>query len=198
MFGRVARRIPLHRTPKTQLKRSLSSNTVPNAVSTSPESPLPQELLELVSNEGFLRTFSNAFLHVPEYLPSVCDSYSVSIVLLVLALRAGFTLPVTLWQRRRSDRLQRVVVPKMEEWAKQARERLRHQCRKQGKSYEEYVEIYNEAVSASYSSLQRLCLNAFYLLDRSKSNKKPWRKNTNVSHGVPCLLHSWYICLCSC
>lgn len=161
MFGRLAGRTSFVARP-SRLSASRQASTLPepipssstsasSSVAEAPEPELPSELLELVSNEGLFRSFSNAFLHAPDLLPNFLNSYSVSVVLLVLALRAGFTLPVNLWQRRRSDRMQDIVVPKMEAWALQARETLRARCRKQGKSYEEYVEIYKEAVGASAS-----------------------------------------------
>lgn len=108
---------------------------------------MPPEILDVLSSSGFLRTFSDLFLHMPQSALCPTSTYASTIILLVLAIRSGVTLPVNLWQRSRSHRLQHEVAPQMESWALKAREELRVKCRRENKSYEEYVDAFKAAVS---------------------------------------------------
>lgn len=145
--------------------RYASTSAAPLPEATMPMPALPPEILQLLSDDGLIQTVSNAFLHLPELSHT---TYAGSVVLLVLALRSTFTLPVNLWQRRRTDRMQQLVMPKMNAWALQAREELRKKCRRQGKSYEEYVAIYNQAVSLM-STTSKIKLKPMLVLpDRPK------------------------------
>ncbi|UZJ51934.1 hypothetical protein CBS101457_001254 [Exobasidium rhododendri] len=78
--------------------------------------------------------------HLPEllHLPPSAHNYAISIVLLTVLLRSVITLPVTLWQRRRTQRMIELVVPKWDLLKKSLPESVAKRSRRQGKSYEAY------------------------------------------------------------
>jgi len=59
---------------------------------------------------GFFTSAAELFLSLPDLLP-FHTSYAVSIVLLTLFLRCSITLPLIIWQRKRTKRVGELVVP---------------------------------------------------------------------------------------
>lgn len=94
----------------------------------------------------FLASSAEIVLALPSLSSSL--SYTSVIVLLTLVLRSSITLPVTLWQRRRIQRVALKVIPEVKKWQEQAKYQLRAEFRRAGKNYEEYVAVLTRMVSA--------------------------------------------------
>jgi hypothetical protein len=131
--SKLKRAIPLH---KTRFQSTLTAS-------------LPSEVPESIASSSTLSGLSDLFLKLPELLPGNA-SYTACIVALCLTLRFGVTLPVAIWQRKRTDRLHKVVGPLMHDWAMNERYALRARFRPLGKSYEEYQKEFKRLVSSDF------------------------------------------------
>ncbi|TIA99375.1 hypothetical protein E3P92_02444 [Wallemia ichthyophaga] len=78
------------------------------------------------------------FLELPSHLPWGA-SYAGVIVACSLALRATITLPLSIWQRRRTARLEHRVKPALDVWAIEQKGVCRRECRAAGLSYDAYT-----------------------------------------------------------
>jgi hypothetical protein len=128
---------------RSKLKNALPSHR------TRFQSTLTAPLPESIASSSTLTGLSDLFLKLPELLPGNA-SYTACIVALCLTLRFGVTLPVAIWQRKRTDRLHKIVGPLMHDWAMNERYALRVRFRPLGKSYEEYQKEFKRLVSASF------------------------------------------------
>lgn len=75
------------------------------------------------------------------------SSYALTIVCLTFVLRAGLTLPTTLWQRRRMARVREIIGPEMKRKNDELAPLVARQSRKDGLSYEEYQKRLKKEVS---------------------------------------------------
>lgn len=118
--------------------------------SASATSRLPNELQGSVDNAvesqaGLIFQMSDHFLQLPELLH--LPSYTSSIVVTTLALRFAFTVPMQIWQRKRTARLKNLVTPEARAFNKTCSLDLRSEYRRLGKNYDEYVAEFNRRVS---------------------------------------------------
>ena len=72
---------------------------------------------------NYFEVLAAHFTSVPEYIGIVGSGlpypYTVFLVTMTLLLRGAVSFPLALWQRRRSERLQQVVLPEWAVWKKQ-------------------------------------------------------------------------------
>lgn len=126
----------------------------PSAPSTEPESaqdtvdPPPPTMSELstplsLPDPTFWEPASTALLSLP---PALGVSYALFIPLLTLVIRGSLTLPLTLWQRARTRRFANVVMPLLRREQTKISFETRDECRRAGKSFEEYQETYKKRV----------------------------------------------------
>lgn len=92
---------------------------------------------------AFWEPFSSAILTAP---PHLALSYALALPIFTLLLRASTTLPITMWQRGRTRRFEMIVMPKIREAQVIAEFELRSQCRRAGKSFDEYKAAYKKRV----------------------------------------------------
>lgn len=76
-----------------------------------------------------------AILHLPEGTP---HAYALAIAITTVLLRSAVTLPITLWQRRRTRRMVQLVAPQWAQLKQTLPISVAKRCRKEGKSYEAY------------------------------------------------------------
>lgn len=100
----------------------------------------------------FFQPLSTLLLAFP---PLVGLSYAVFIPLLSFSLRLATSYPIALWQRSRTRKFASVVVPEIKAAQEIARDQLRDQCRRAGKSYEEYERLFKARVSPVVSGTSR-------------------------------------------
>ncbi|WFD01171.1 hypothetical protein MYAM1_003932 [Malassezia yamatoensis] len=88
----------------TRIVRKRYQSTAPGFTS-GPLDPIARFLMSVPETVGL-----TSFVPYP---------YTVSIVLMTILLRGGISVPMTLWQRKRTERLSQVVVPEWNVWKKQ-------------------------------------------------------------------------------
>ena len=88
--------------------------------------------------------------------PTLGISYALLIPLLTLAIRGSLTLPLTLWQRARTRKFADVVMPLLRKEQTRISFETRNECRRAGKSFEEYQEVYKKRVSAGRWDVPKL------------------------------------------
>jgi len=125
----------------------------------SVKSLLPTELLQTIDqHNGVINTLSDAFLHLPQHLP-FDGSYTSTIIFVTVCLRLSFTVPMQVWQRKRTARLKNIVAPALKAFSKKCAIDLRSEYRRAGKGYEEYVAKYKRRVSSHHLSF---CLDTVF------------------------------------
>ncbi|GAA5856153.1 hypothetical protein JCM8547_003006 [Rhodosporidiobolus lusitaniae] len=140
------------------LRTSSSSSSPPeptaSAASTPPAKPVLSELFGPTSlpDPTFFEPLSALFLSLP---PAVSLSYATSIPLFTLLYRSTTTLPITLWQRRRTRRFAEVVMPLLKKEQGRIALETRDECRRAGKSYEEYQEVFKKKAKKAAYALAR-------------------------------------------
>ncbi|EPQ27485.1 uncharacterized protein PFL1_05023 [Pseudozyma flocculosa PF-1] len=82
-------------------------------------------------------------------------AHAISIFALAFAVRTVFTLPMTLWQRRRTQRMTELVVPEWTAYKASAPTVVRARCRRAGKSYEEFQKELQADLKAKIRDLLR-------------------------------------------
>ncbi|GAA6063423.1 hypothetical protein JCM10212_002092 [Sporobolomyces blumeae] len=87
----------------------------------------------------YLEPLSTVYLSLP---PLLSLSYAAFIPLFTLLYRSSTTLPVVWWQRRRTRRYAQVVVPEIKVEQRKIALETRDECRRAGKSFEEYQEVF--------------------------------------------------------
>jgi inner membrane protein COX18 len=88
---------------------------------------------------------STLFLSFPPFLGL---SYALCIPLFSLSLRLATSVPIQLWQRKRTQRFAEIVVPQTKIAQELAASELRDASRRAGKSYEEYQIAFRARVSS--------------------------------------------------
>lgn len=106
-----------------------------------------------VLDATYLEPLSNVLLSLP---PSLGLSYAAFIPIATILLRTTTTLPITLWQRRRTRRLVDEVMPLVRDAQARLSLTTRDECRRAGKSFEEYQAIFKKRVSDT-ALLRRYC-----------------------------------------
>ncbi|WVF70819.1 hypothetical protein IAT40_005613 [Kwoniella sp. CBS 6097] len=82
--------------------------------------------------------------------------YGTTIIVLTLLVRTVFTLPVSLWQRKRAMKARRLVDPQMKIINAQLAESLVAESRKKGLTYKQYVLELRRQLAEAQSTLHRL------------------------------------------
>lgn len=128
-----------------------SSSTPPSPSDELPLDPIKPSLSDFlppasVPASTYLEPLSTLFLSLP---PSLSLSYATFIPLFTLLYRSSTTLPVVLWQRRRTRRFTEKVIPLLKKEQGQLALTTRDECRRLGKSFEEYQKVFQTRVSLS-------------------------------------------------
>ncbi|GAA5942772.1 membrane insertase COX18 [Sporobolomyces koalae] len=134
-------RSPLHsvrRLVVTQPRRAFSA-AVPRRAPLGPDSA--QVPLDAALEPTLLEPLSSVFLAVP---PALAVSYAVFIPLVTVLYRSVTTLPVVLWQRRRTRRFLDLVLPRLRPRQQQIALLTRDECRRANRSYPEYLKLYKQ------------------------------------------------------
>lgn len=147
--------------------------------STTPRARVPDEAAH--DTAGLITSMSDAFLHLPEQLH--LSSYTTSIVLATICLRVALTVPMQIWQRRRTARLKNYVTPEAREFGRICAVQLRDEYRRAGRSYEDYVkEFQRRASRLNANSGSQLMLHV-----QTKKNQKMLYRKYNC-RPIPTIL----------
>ncbi|OWZ55704.1 hypothetical protein C349_01906 [Cryptococcus neoformans var. grubii Br795] len=128
---------------RNQLRLLSSATVAPTAVESHlaspvdlPLEPLHEPLLQPASTflDPLIHPLSEALLSIPHPL-----GYGTTLILLTLIVRTAFTLPVSLWQKKRAKKMQIVVAPEMKIINEHLAETVAKECRKKGVGYAEYL-----------------------------------------------------------
>lgn len=112
-----------------------------SAASTSADlSALPVEVSEALLEPTFFTPISDALL-------SLSSNYVALIPLYTIAFRLLTTLPVTIWQRRRTRKFSEDIVPIIKLQQATTERRVREECRQRRASFEEYQKEFKKRVS---------------------------------------------------
>ncbi|GAA6025553.1 hypothetical protein JCM11491_000053 [Sporobolomyces phaffii] len=122
----------LRSTPRVTLLALAGRRPWSRSFSTEPRPPPP---VSSIPDPTFLEPLSAAFLSLP---PAWAVSYAAAIPLLTVVYRTCTTLPVVLWQRRRTHRFATLVLPRLRRDQARLALETRDECRRAGKSYPEY------------------------------------------------------------
>ncbi|GAA6009681.1 membrane insertase COX18 [Rhodotorula paludigena] len=127
------------------------------ATATAPATPVKPSLLDLVAptslpDPTFFEPVSAVFLSLP---PSLSLSYAAFIPLFTLFYRSTTTLPVVLWQRKRTRKFTDVVLPLLRREQGRIALETRDECRRAGKSYEEYQKVFQKKAREAAYALAR-------------------------------------------
>ncbi|GAA5911928.1 hypothetical protein JCM8208_002859 [Rhodotorula glutinis] len=95
---------------------------------------------------------SAAFLSLP---PTLSLSYAAFIPLFTLFYRSTTTLPIVMWQRRRTRRFADVVMPLLRREQGRLALETRDECRRAGKTYEEYQAVFKKKAKKAAYALAR-------------------------------------------
>ncbi|WVQ97178.1 hypothetical protein IAU59_004288 [Kwoniella sp. CBS 9459] len=82
--------------------------------------------------------------------------YGATIIILTLLVRTVFTLPISLWQRKRALKARRLVDPKMKIINEQLAKSLVAESRKKGLTYDQYILELRRQLAKAQSTLHRL------------------------------------------
>ncbi|GAA5913535.1 membrane insertase COX18 [Sporobolomyces salmoneus] len=131
--------------PSSSSQTPDSPTSLPESATTSPV-PVKPSLSDFlppasIPDPTFLEPLSTLFLSLP---PSLSLSYAAFIPLFTLFYRSLTTLPVVLWQRRRTRRFVEHVVPRLKKEQAKLEWETRDECRGLGKSYEEYQKVFKQ------------------------------------------------------
>jgi inner membrane protein COX18 len=128
---------------------SRSSSALQDAASTT-DAATAAEVLTSQSSDASVSIFAPLVPYMEQlpqlmHLPPSTHSYALSIVILTIVARSCITLPVTLWQRTRTNRMVEQVLPRWEHLKERLPQVIAKRCRKQGLSYKQYeVELHKE------------------------------------------------------
>ncbi|GAA5826415.1 hypothetical protein JCM3770_004697 [Rhodotorula araucariae] len=99
-----------------------------------------------------LEPLSGVFLSLP---PALSLSYAAFIPLFTLLYRSTTTLPIVLWQRRRTRRFADVVMPLLRKEQGRIALETRDECRRAAKSYDEYQAVFKKKAKKAAYALAR-------------------------------------------
>ncbi|GAA5966507.1 hypothetical protein JCM3765_007593 [Sporobolomyces pararoseus] len=138
--------IPLQTTIRQFSSDSPSPQSLPPPVKPSLSDFLPPAS---IPDPTLLEPLSTLFLSLP---PSLSLSYATFIPLLTIFYRSLTTLPVVLWQRKRTRRFTELVIPRLKKQQMELALKTRDECRRLGKSYQEYQTTFKKrAKTLAYS-----------------------------------------------
>lgn len=122
-----------------------SSDVLPPSTFSPPTKPSLSDFLPpaVVPDPTYLEPLSTIFLSLP---PTLSLSYAAFIPLFTILYRTATTLPVVLWQRRRTRRFAELVIPRLKKEQGELALKTRDECRRLGKSYEEYQKVFQKRV----------------------------------------------------
>ncbi|GAA5963274.1 hypothetical protein JCM21900_000316 [Sporobolomyces salmonicolor] len=100
----------------------------------------------------FIEPLSTVFLSLP---PALSLSYAAFIPLFTVFYRSVVTLPVMTWQRRRTRTFAEVVMPEVRKAQARIALETRDECRRAGKSYEEYQKAFQKRAKEVAYALAR-------------------------------------------
>lgn len=128
------------------------SAPVPPPLDASASSPTPPSLSELslplaLPPPTFFEPASSLMLSLP---PALSLSYTLFIPLITLFIRTTTTLPLTIWQRARTRKFAEVVMPLIRASQTKTSLIVRDECRRAGKTFEEYQEAYKKRVRTRF------------------------------------------------
>ncbi|KAL8292915.1 hypothetical protein RQP46_000609 [Phenoliferia psychrophenolica] len=106
----------------------------------------------LAHTPTLLEPLSAALLALP---PSLGLSYALFLPLATILLRTTTTLPIMLWQRKRTRKFAEVVMPLIRQAQQTASLEVRDESRRKGKSYEEYLSAFTARTKAEAKRLIR-------------------------------------------
>ncbi|GAA5871440.1 hypothetical protein JCM1840_002895 [Sporobolomyces johnsonii] len=121
----------------------------PSSPEPQPAPPVKPSLADFVPPAAlpaatYLEPLTTVFLSLP---PALSLSYAAFIPLFTVFYRSITTTPITLWQRRRTRKFAEVVMPEVRSAQARIALETRDECRRAGKSYEEY----QKAKKAAYA-----------------------------------------------
>lgn len=127
-----------------------SAPSPPPAAQTEATQLTPPSLTDLTAplhlpTATFFEPASTLLLSIPSVLP-ISLSFAALIPIITLFIRGTTTLPLTRWQRARTRRYEERVMPEVRQQQEKVRWEVRDQCRRAGKSFEEYQKAYAKAV----------------------------------------------------
>ncbi|BGP41634.1 Cytochrome c oxidase assembly protein cox18, mitochondrial [Rhodotorula kratochvilovae] len=133
------------------------SSTAPADAPAEPAAPVKASLMDLsapasLPDPTFLEPLSGVFLSLP---PALSLSYAAFIPLFTLFYRSTTTLPIVLWQRKRTRRFADVVMPLLRREQGRLALETRNKCRREGKSYEEYQALFKKKAKKAAYALAR-------------------------------------------
>ncbi|WWD18052.1 hypothetical protein CI109_102499 [Kwoniella shandongensis] len=138
----------------------LASSPLESSTSTSSLDALDPALLstpadDLVPVSSFLdpivNPLSDLLLHqLPHPL-----GYGTTIILLTLLVRTTITLPISIWQRKRALRAQRLVQPELKAINERLAISLRDEFRKRGASYNQYLTELRRQLAIAHKALNK-------------------------------------------
>ncbi|WWC58520.1 uncharacterized protein I303_101063 [Kwoniella dejecticola CBS 10117] len=131
--------------------------------SLSPESPqVTEETLHTASTTDEqltpVSTFFDFIVHpLSDGLMDIPHpwGYGVSIIFLTLVVRSVFTLPISLWQRKRSLRVKNLVQPELKVINERLAQSVMIDCRKRGVGYEQYTLELRRQVEKAQKALHK-------------------------------------------
>ncbi|KAM0789979.1 hypothetical protein ACM66B_005311 [Microbotryomycetes sp. NB124-2] len=123
----------------------------------SPPPVKPPSIAEMTTSLNlppptFFEPASTVLLSLP---PSLHLSYALFIPLWTLLLRSSTTLPLTLWQRARTRRFAEKVLPLIRQAQHRISLQTRDECRRAGKSYEDYQKEFLKRAKAEAKQIAR-------------------------------------------
>ncbi|GAA5978310.1 hypothetical protein JCM11641_004650 [Rhodosporidiobolus odoratus] len=129
----------------------------PDPVPATPSVPVKPVLTDLFAptslpDPTFFEPLSAVFLALP---PTLSLSYAAFVPLFTLFYRSATTLPITLWQRRRTKRFAEVVMPLVRRKQAEIALQTRDECRRAGKTYEEYQKVFKKKAKEAAYALAR-------------------------------------------
>ncbi|GAA5893066.1 hypothetical protein JCM5296_003063 [Sporobolomyces johnsonii] len=118
----------------------------PSSPEPQPPPPVKPSLADFVPPAAlpastYLEPLTTVFLSLP---PALSLSYAAFIPLFTVFYRSITTIPITLWQRRRTRKFAEVVMPEVRSAQARIALETRDECRRAGKSYEEYQKIFQK------------------------------------------------------
>lgn len=146
---RLASPAPRAFAPVFAQHRSFSLWPTSTPAAPAPEAaPVKPSLMDLsaptsLPDPTLFEPLSAAFLSLP---PSLSLSYAAFIPLFTLFYRSTTTLPIVMWQRRRTRRFADLVMPLLRREQGRLALETRDECRRAGKTFEEYQAVFKKKV----------------------------------------------------
>jgi hypothetical protein len=108
----------------------------------------------LAPSEGIISSAADIFLDIPNHLPFPA-TYASLIVIATVLLRLTTTLPLSIWQRRRTRRMEQFVVPELLAVSESVQREHYDLAKRQGKTFAQFKAAVTLAVRSPYSQTDR-------------------------------------------